>query len=320
MEDIIFDHLIEEDKQLYLEHKIKTYHFVCPECKQVYITNKYNFKKSPRCKKCGDKASSIIRKKNNFQQEIYDNLKNQEDKENYKNGLYDTKSKYDFVCSNCKKTYSQTIACFKVAKTHMCKKCANHIGMVKRRGKDFTNKELQLKQDNPNASYVICENCNKEFVIYSHKNRKPILCHTCSKSYYGKKHFLDKYFRQDIYDSLVLEEDKQDYHNGLIKYKNTSRKLMFKCNCGKSFFTSLFGYCFDNKVKCDSCTIKSTSLEELNLRKIVSQYVKNDLIYNDRSILSNKEIDLYIPALKIGFEYNGNYWHSEERLKIEIII
>ena len=32
---------------------------------------------------------------------------------------------------------------------------------------------------------------------------------------------------------------------------------------------------------------------------------------NDRTILNGKEIDLYYPDLKLGIEFNGNYWHSD---------
>ena len=33
---------------------------------------------------------------------------------------------------------------------------------------------------------------------------------------------------------------------------------------------------------------------------------------NNRSILNGKEIDIYIPSLKLGIEYNGLRWHSEQ--------
>jgi hypothetical protein len=32
----------------------------------------------------------------------------------------------------------------------------------------------------------------------------------------------------------------------------------------------------------------------------------------DRKVLNGKEIDIFIPSLNIGFEYNGLKWHSEE--------
>lgn len=36
------------------------------------------------------------------------------------------------------------------------------------------------------------------------------------------------------------------------------------------------------------------------------------VVPNDRTVLGRKEIDIYIPYLKIGFEYNGNYWHKDK--------
>ena len=36
-------------------------------------------------------------------------------------------------------------------------------------------------------------------------------------------------------------------------------------------------------------------------------------VEHDRSILSGKEIDFYIPSKKIGIEFNGSYWHSEAK-------
>jgi hypothetical protein len=46
----------------------------------------------------------------------------------------------------------------------------------------------------------------------------------------------------------------------------------------------------------------------------IFDYISNlgvNIIKGDRKILSGKEIDIYLPELKIGFEFNGLYWHSE---------
>ncbi len=32
---------------------------------------------------------------------------------------------------------------------------------------------------------------------------------------------------------------------------------------------------------------------------------------NDRTVLNGNEIDIYLPELKIGIEFNGLYWHAE---------
>ena len=46
----------------------------------------------------------------------------------------------------------------------------------------------------------------------------------------------------------------------------------------------------------------------------VYEYIKS--IYNgeviNRYVLDNIEVDIYLPDLKIGFEFNGLYWHSNE--------
>ena len=53
--------------------------------------------------------------------------------------------------------------------------------------------------------------------------------------------------------------------------------------------------------------------EEASLRNFVSQFVE---VYPEEYYISDKEgkyygIDVYIPSKKIGFEFNGTYWHSE---------
>lgn len=34
------------------------------------------------------------------------------------------------------------------------------------------------------------------------------------------------------------------------------------------------------------------------------------MIHSDRKTLEHFELDIYIPSLKLGVEYDGDYWHS----------
>ena len=52
------------------------------------------------------------------------------------------------------------------------------------------------------------------------------------------------------------------------------------------------------------------SKEEIYLREYLNSIYNKEILYSNWDILENKEIDIYIPNLKLGFEYNGNYWHS----------
>lgn len=38
----------------------------------------------------------------------------------------------------------------------------------------------------------------------------------------------------------------------------------------------------------------------------------DEIIFNDRKLLDGKEIDIFLPELNIGFEYDGIFWHSED--------
>ena len=52
--------------------------------------------------------------------------------------------------------------------------------------------------------------------------------------------------------------------------------------------------------------------------KQVADFVQSlgvDVVLNSRSIISPKEIDIYIPAFNLAIEYCGIYWHSEQQGK-----
>ena len=51
---------------------------------------------------------------------------------------------------------------------------------------------------------------------------------------------------------------------------------------------------------------------EVQLRDWIRSIYDGNIVFNDRSIISPKEIDIFLPDEKIGIEFNGLYWHSEE--------
>lgn len=59
-------------------------------------------------------------------------------------------------------------------------------------------------------------------------------------------------------------------------------------------------------------SVKFRSRPERDIYNICKQHIEN-VIYADKEILNGKELDIYIPEKRLAIEYNGSYWHSEER-------
>ena len=59
--------------------------------------------------------------------------------------------------------------------------------------------------------------------------------------------------------------------------------------------------------------INHATVIESELRDFIKQYT--DVVEHDRVLVKPKEIDLLIPSIKLGIEYNGLFWHSEQQGK-----
>lgn len=49
--------------------------------------------------------------------------------------------------------------------------------------------------------------------------------------------------------------------------------------------------------------------QQKTLLEYIRLIYKGEIIENDKKALNGLEIDIYLPELKIGFEFNGDYWH-----------
>jgi hypothetical protein len=81
-------------------------------------------------------------------------------------------------------------------------------------------------------------------------------------------------------------------------------------------FSIYMGY-FKTRIKLDSelclnCnpSLSGESKGEIEVYEFIKNNYHNEIIRNDRGSIS-KELDIYLPDLKLAFEFNGLYWHSE---------
>jgi hypothetical protein len=95
------------------------------------------------------------------------------------------------------------------------------------------------------------------------------------------------------------------------------KEIVFKCDNNKEHYFVISPFLFQNRKFCKTvlCTIcnpisSSKSGSELQLFNFIEKEYKKEILRNKR-IIDDREIDIYLPDLKIGFEFNGLYWHNE---------
>lgn len=100
-----------------------------------------------------------------------------------------------------------------------------------------------------------------------------------------------------------------------IRYLGDSINL-FKCDCEKNHLFEIttdnyYGRMHANNKLCTICNpINSlTSLKENTFHDFIFESYSGEIVKNYRNVY---EIDVYLPELSIGFEFNGLYYHSDK--------
>jgi hypothetical protein len=124
-----------------------------------------------------------------------------------------------------------------------------------------------------------------------------------------KKYGVDNFIKSEQYrkDNLKIANN-DDY----IKYLGNNISE-FSCNKGHTFKIHIDNYHGRIRYNSALCTVcypigDSKSIKEKELLEYIKSISSEEIISSYRDIL---EIDIYLPDLKLGFEFNGLYWHSE---------
>jgi very-short-patch-repair endonuclease len=118
-----------------------------------------------------------------------------------------------------------------------------------------------------------------------------------------KKLFLEE-LKNGKFPDLEPLFDIDDY-----KGVNSINKYKFKCKvCGNEFEDHL-----DNgkKPRCLICFPYEVSMLELEVRNHIQSIYSGHIIFNDRTIIGPKELDILLPDIRLAIEVNGDYYHTE---------
>ena len=120
---------------------------------------------------------------------------------------------------------------------------------------------------------------------------------------------------ETMMDNNIIDRENNLRDMGYHILSNVGDTYDLRCMDGHDFTISrswLNLKLRNNITICNECMgISSKSIEEINILKFIKDNYTGEVIHNDRMVLDGMEIDIYLPELKLGIEYNGLYWHSE---------
>lgn len=102
-----------------------------------------------------------------------------------------------------------------------------------------------------------------------------------------------------------------------IKFVDILDTSVYSFSCEVNHIFQIHKNMLNDRIKhkntiCTICNpIDNQSDSERNLLLFIKSIYLGKIETNIRNVI-NGEIDIYLPELKIGFEYNGLYWHSDE--------
>jgi len=123
-----------------------------------------------------------------------------------------------------------------------------------------------------------------------------------------------KDFKKNINKNLLIKLQK--------KYKNLINcegdKFIFYCDiCDKEFEIYKKSFYTRYNLQVNICTFCNpigsvhSSIMESMLYDFITKHTNYKCNKNYKNIINPYELDIYIPELKIAFEFNGLYWHNE---------
>jgi hypothetical protein len=238
----------------------------------------------------------------------------------------------DRIISKFKKTmldkygveWAQQSECIKIKSSETWNNNLNKKNIINDRSDKIRNKSSdQKKEINDKKVKSIIEKFGSydNFIDY-----RLDMIKKSSKDKFGLDHHLmsdivikkrTESYRNNITNKIISKLPKTISYIDRVSNTNiTDNYIKLKClNCDTEFSITrqlLENRILSEKEVCLNCNpIKSgTSQKEIDVLDFIKSKYNGDII--NRYKIKDTEIDIYLPQLKIGFEFNGLYWHSEE--------
>lgn len=325
----------------YIDHytKIK---FKCKICDNVWYTQPRSILKAKTCcPKCSKIKSNKLKSKSKetFELQVCNNNPNIIILDKYVNNYTKLKCK----CKICETEFiirpdhllRNKVSCPECVKKSIRKTLLNTTDEIKNKLINV-NPNIEILEDYLGIKHKIL--CKCKICKHTWKANIPMLLRgsSCPNCSWLNRFKTNEEFKNEIYkinsDIELLEE-----------YTDSKTPVKSKCKiCGNIFYVYPNNAITTGFIRCNVCNPKPKSIKETyfyetlktNINKTIKytlfknktnmtnkelqielKYLKNKyLLERNRQYTINsirRELDIYLPNLKIGIEFDGNYWHSD---------
>ena len=136
-------------------------------------------------------------------------------------------------------------------------------------------------------------------------------CQKCAEEKLSEKAKAKGSLQLFIENAKKAHGDKYDYSKS--QYLGSSEKINITCPEHGDFLMVANNHT-SKQYGCPKCSNNGKSKEEKEVVDWLRTVYTGEIVENSRSIISPKELDIYLPEKRFAIEYNGLYWHSGDRI------
>ena len=134
-----------------------------------------------------------------------------------------------------------------------------------------------------------------------------------SSNKYNNKNYTNKEKMINTISHKNIKLLTKKYNVDIISYDD--KEYTIKCNKGHNYKINYGVLRKRSLYKTTLCTVCNPINEQnSDMERLVKIFIKENyenIIENSRQVIHPYELDIYIPDLKLAFEFNGLYWHNE---------
>ncbi|MFW6243118.1 MAG: DUF7487 domain-containing protein [bacterium] len=124
----------------------------------------------------------------------------------------------------------------------------------------------------------------------------------------------NEYIKNKI--NITKSDNLKKKYKNIIDVNYKKKKLLMSCDNNMNHNFEIDISCFQNRksintIICTICNNGVSSGLEIEFFNFIKENYCGNIIQSVRNIIKPYELDIYLPDLKLAFEFNGLYWHNE---------